>query len=1693
MTGSRGIARGPDLFQLKRFRSIYRGFSDLKRFPMRLPFASLVRNIVVASLLLGAMASAGATTPRLLTTGSPGAILMRTDGHWYVKGTGDLFSTAPMYDNTFPHDQIVKFTPGQFVLLGNGDLWTQNTEVVGRLWNTAPTPGQWYKIASNIKDFVLASNFTTTSSSCGGSCPPAANFLYILTKDGHVQLGTQAGGFTEFLPGKTITAMVYATNATTAISTNPSHIANLHFFSADGAVYSSSSVDQAPFAFDSNGKMTALYNIFLYKSSSRFTPTAAMAAKPYVGLADATDHVDGGLVYLKTGEVLLATPGNVMSYAGSDDAYSGSTTTTYFTNLNSLLSLPAGSYKQIALADPTGIASTAATQAIQAVTTDGIVYARGTNTNCMLSLPGCPASSSSWVQVATNIASLSMISNYATLQNGTWYANTNLTIYYSGTASGGNAAQGAAIPSSHLVASKGFIMEPVDSLAAIPGPPKHVNATDGNIDNNVQLTWDPSVGATTYDVYASLTAGSKGILVQEVPAAQTSTMVWCDPARLPAPQAGQPAPTCSNAYYASADAITLLSGARDGRNIYFTVSAKNILGESTGNLSDVGYVNIPISASSVTIKADYNGSGSAIPAVVDQNQSDTFVVNLLSQPSVGGAVTVDPASNRITYTPANGFTGTDTFSYSVTDKGGTPLIATGTVAVACPQPVLTSLTLSPYPAIASGVAALKYTLASCAKNATLNLQLFNGAQPANVLASASSSAFKNIPFGTDQVINIPFSGVTSANYTAVATISDTVQNISTQTNFSMALLDMTRAYYELNSSNWSPHAVVEQMAVTLDAPGDKFCDLSTSQDEVQASLSQDKPLKCLLEWTSLPPGLSQKPKQTSPALVGSPTQTGTQQIAWTASVLRTNGDKVPYASGSKTFTSVAPLPPLLDLSSPTGQTATTFSVPSTGGFAAKLTVDAMNSGVHTTYTIDAGTAVQFDTIAGQGSRLIELAASPLWSQHTIDVKSAYSVLPSVFTEKVIQVLVVPTDRVRINLDVPAVGLNNATIPVNVHIGVQEKGPALVYDSQIAGQWTVRIAQVNADKTLRFLTDAVDMVNGAATVSVPAINSMTPPTLVAVADLKSPQPAFAQEIQSDPHTVAISKGTPLAGQIVASKTSSPAPISISVGVQMAAREDVAALGTTDFYLSVDGGVTWSQISNASEAKNSRITRNFAVGSFKVKGVFTNKFSGVTSESAPIDIVTFKAPLLSIEGPKVSFPGTDVVLNAVVRDGGTVKSGLQGGPIDETPVVEWQREDGTPTATGTSVTVSSDSPKTIHFIVRARLAISDPNDRASWVSFKTAVTFAAPATPKVRVAGPALLEVGKVGVFEASVQPPWGANPTNLEMDGEWTLPSGEKRSGTRLEWTPVDSDVSPTGEKRPVSYTAWVKRYDSAGATGSGSMGTKVWKYIWPTWTMKVARDTTYAPSKAKLTVVMDNPKLAWQYGAEPLTLTWNFSPNAVVVKTQAATAQLSLPQGATYPTSLTLADTRGNSTTVAQDLVAYDAPPFNIDVKMAPSNAMWRVPVKVNARASVTGGHPLDKVLGFTVMVDGTPVDNRAGAASFALPTSGDHQLTISMASKFGASASRTWTLTVVPNHPPSCDVTAKAISGTQFVGLIAACGDADGKVVGYRWAINGQAQGATGNRLTVDFAHVDSPAVVDMYCTDDSGDTTTVTKTISR
>ena len=82
----------------------------------------------------------------------------------------------------------------------------------------------------------------------------------------------------------------------------------------------------------------------------------------------------------------------------------------------------------------------------------------------------------------------------------------------------------------------------------------------------------------------------------------------------------------------------------------------------------------------------------------DPNGETLRVVSVSAVSAQGGTVTL--GASTVSYTPANGFTGADTFTYVIADTGGDP--ATGTVTVTVTASTAVSLNVVYGPAVVSG-------------------------------------------------------------------------------------------------------------------------------------------------------------------------------------------------------------------------------------------------------------------------------------------------------------------------------------------------------------------------------------------------------------------------------------------------------------------------------------------------------------------------------------------------------------------------------------------------------------------------------------------------------------------------------------------------------------------------------------------------------------------------------------------------------------------------------------------------------------------------------------------------------------------------------------------------------------------------------------------------------------------------------
>jgi hypothetical protein len=89
-------------------------------------------------------------------------------------------------------------------------------------------------------------------------------------------------------------------------------------------------------------------------------------------------------------------------------------------------------------------------------------------------------------------------------------------------------------------------------------------------------------------------------------------------------------------------------------------------------------VNDPPSAASAALVTDEDMSVTAAPSVTDPDAGDTFTATVVTQPGNG---TASASGTDLTYTPDADYSGTDRFTFSVTDSGGAVKTGTATVTV----------------------------------------------------------------------------------------------------------------------------------------------------------------------------------------------------------------------------------------------------------------------------------------------------------------------------------------------------------------------------------------------------------------------------------------------------------------------------------------------------------------------------------------------------------------------------------------------------------------------------------------------------------------------------------------------------------------------------------------------------------------------------------------------------------------------------------------------------------------------------------------------------------------------------------------------------------------------------------------------------------------------------------------------------
>jgi len=184
----------------------------------------------------------------------------------------------------------------------------------------------------------------------------------------------------------------------------------------------------------------------------------------------------------------------------------------------------------------------------------------------------------------------------------------------------------------------------VNGYAAVDTTTWVVSATDGTVTDSVTITWGQITGATGYYVQRN----------------------------------GTTIATINNPSTLS------VSDSRVGDNTVYTYGVIPVTASGPNvTKTDTGYANVTPTALSGSITTHMDTASAAItPSVTDANPSDTYTFLIATQPAHGSASVV---SNKVVFTPAGGYQGTDSFTVTAIDKGGASVTGSISVLVNCPD------------------------------------------------------------------------------------------------------------------------------------------------------------------------------------------------------------------------------------------------------------------------------------------------------------------------------------------------------------------------------------------------------------------------------------------------------------------------------------------------------------------------------------------------------------------------------------------------------------------------------------------------------------------------------------------------------------------------------------------------------------------------------------------------------------------------------------------------------------------------------------------------------------------------------------------------------------------------------------------------------------------------------------------------
>ena len=861
--------------------------------------------------------------------------------------------------------------------------------------------------------------------------------------------------------------------------------------------------------------------------------------------------------------------------------------------------------------------------------------------------------------------------------------------------------------------------------------------------------------------------------------------------------------------------------------------------------------------------------------------------------------------------------------------------------------------------------------------------------------------------------------------------------------------------------------VVEETTFEVIQEEGPSCSFYGSESEARDAASTR--MSCILEWDQIPEGLTEQTNTFYPTLNGFFTgDAGQEQVAFSVYMVDESGSKSLIDQRSYNIDLIDPgmpdieFAPIVDkygevLAVPAGQDAIGYLTAS--DIKSKLLVSAKNGDGST--LLETEVELAFGRTISQQRISVPAPSNAVGNVDVITLGAHYDKLPGVKYEDFRTIVSTPDYRVRPELSASGEqALNTDSVRVTVSIS---DGQNTNYNAITMGDWEVRVlerAGIGDYEEISEWTAIDDLGTASFDIDLSEYEAGAL-RLTAEARLVLSSPIGEDIIRESSRFLAIEilDGTGIEGSLSSRKIAGPAPLTTVIDFRPEDYKDRRAMGETRFEVSEDGGASWMEYT--SNNGSTRLYQTFEEGTYLVRAIVTNINSGELTETDPLEIVAFKIPEIEVEGPEIAFEGETVSADISIT--------FEGSALPAAEYVLEKSQDRRKTwDTVTSLTeeLSSEESATVTTYYRVRHVDAPGDNRYSWADTIHRVSFRRLKPPRVHISGERRVEIGEPYEFRAAITAPYRG--LERDYDGEWTMPDGTKQYGDTVTYIPTEDDLDI--RQLELSYQAWMPEYPDE--IGRDNQRLFLWQYQWPNWRLGIDRKSYYPPAivEVRAKTLGSKPSL------EEPRYTWEL-PSGVSVERDSIDDMRVLKVTSTgeFSVGLTIADARGNESTIEGSFEILPVPPIELDLRLREGNEYFREPLEVGLDTIMRGGHPDDRAEKYSYFVDGELVAQDDRPRQSTIIMAGNHTVRVEVETEFGQTVQQTQNIEVFVNQVPVCELKGDMYSTSYS--YKAYCDDVDGTVRDYRWTINGEViDTVRGYRLTTpraDYQHVPTVSVV--------------------